>query len=356
MTVSPKEIAERAGVSTATVRQIFNGRAHRFSEKTQAKIRALAEELGYRPNAAARSVSRGRFDAVGILLRHGGRHQDHNILKGVYEAARNCGMSVNYGEVDDTEFEDSERLPRLLKERCVDGLIVHHGRELDAEVTERFSQLHVPIVWVNANVPCDCVRPDDEGAVNQAVHEIAAKGHKRIGWINCEIHANRRRQHSSLFSSHYSSTIREEAFRQGCREVGASQRILVDTVSSLDAMVRIIAGFFSKPNAPTAVISNSPIFTSDLIVAAQQANISLSLPQIAVAFASEPYRPFTGIETYNLSVPAYQMGLEAVDMLREKIKQKGRSIPVLRVSYPPLNNGQTRSLICGDAITANKKE
>ena len=62
-----KDIAERAGVSKGAVSYALNGRPG-VSEETRDRILAIAEELGWYPNRAARSLSASRADACGLIL------------------------------------------------------------------------------------------------------------------------------------------------------------------------------------------------------------------------------------------------------------------------------------------------
>ena len=65
------EIAREAGVSPATVSNVLNGRNKEnwgSSARRADEIRAVAQRMGYRPNAAARATATGRFGAVALLL------------------------------------------------------------------------------------------------------------------------------------------------------------------------------------------------------------------------------------------------------------------------------------------------
>ena len=64
MALTSADVAKRACVSRSTVSYILNGQAHRFSEATQEAVRQAVEELGYMPQAAARSLVRGKSDLV----------------------------------------------------------------------------------------------------------------------------------------------------------------------------------------------------------------------------------------------------------------------------------------------------
>ena len=61
------EVAERAGVARGTVSKVFSG-TYYVSERTREKVERAATELGYRPNLAARALSKGRTYVLGLLI------------------------------------------------------------------------------------------------------------------------------------------------------------------------------------------------------------------------------------------------------------------------------------------------
>src|SRR5687768_3954251 len=67
MAVTVSTIAKHVGLSRQTVAFVLAGRHHLFREETRQKVLAAAEQLGYRRNAAAVAMSRGRYNAVGLL-------------------------------------------------------------------------------------------------------------------------------------------------------------------------------------------------------------------------------------------------------------------------------------------------
>lgn len=88
-----KTVAELAGVSYGTVSRAINGR-DRIAPATTARILRLVEELGYRPNANARSLHQGRGDLVGLLLPSLSFPGLDDIISGVQEALGEAGMQL----------------------------------------------------------------------------------------------------------------------------------------------------------------------------------------------------------------------------------------------------------------------
>ena len=81
--VSLKTIAEKCGVSTATVSKALNDQKD-ISEETKSRIRTVAEQLGYFPNAAARSLKTNHSYNLGVLFEEeAGRGLQHEYFSGV---------------------------------------------------------------------------------------------------------------------------------------------------------------------------------------------------------------------------------------------------------------------------------
>lgn len=79
MTTTSEDVARHAGVSRGAVSQILNGRGERFASATRDRVRRAAEELGYQPSAAGRTLAKGSSDIVLAILPNttfGGNIQD----------------------------------------------------------------------------------------------------------------------------------------------------------------------------------------------------------------------------------------------------------------------------------------
>ncbi len=325
-----QDVAAKTGLSTATVRQIFNGRAHRFSEKTQARVRAAAMELGYLPNSAARSVRQGRFNTVGLLLRHSGSAQDYNILKGVYAACVRKGLHVAYAETEDCHFDDPEAMPRHLCERCVDGYVVHHGMDLDPSVISVLHRIGVPIVWINARSEKNAVRPDDGGGVRLAVDHLRNRGHRFLGWIGASV-----RHDLAItfpFLPHYSAMERLRAFEAACKAAQVESAVLNGSYGSYDDLVHGVVSFLLDSGV-TGVVTNGFVLTPELLLRAQQMGLAIvDLPETVSFVTGQPVNT-PGLEQWILRVPAQEMGVAAVEMLLELMRDPAQDMGAVVVPY-----------------------
>ena len=82
-----KDVAERAGVSTATVSYVMNNKENKVSAGVAKKVRMAARELGYQPNIAARALRSSRSNIIGIISEDIATFQVNNIVQGINQTA-----------------------------------------------------------------------------------------------------------------------------------------------------------------------------------------------------------------------------------------------------------------------------
>lgn len=174
------QVAERAGVSIATV-----SRVHRHAEAVAAPTRQRVEraiaELAYRPSRLGRSLARGRHDAIGIVFPDLSGPYFSTVILGYEQASAARGRSVlilaTHGR------PDAGRQVLDLADR-VDGLVVM-GRTIGDERVEELVERGVPVVLL-ARPPtatADSVRTANRPSAESLVGHLIEHGHRRIAFI-----------------------------------------------------------------------------------------------------------------------------------------------------------------------------
>lgn len=177
------EVAAAAGVSTATVSRVLNGRGGSTSS-TAEHVRATAARLGYAPNALARMLVTQQSLTVGVLQPALATMFSAQILDGVEKVAAEAGYSV----VICSTGEDSAQLDhyiRFLSSRQVDAAIVV-ASSVSAEQDERFRSARLPYVVVTGSTPGIAVPVlgiDDQLAAFDGASCLLVHGHRRIAMI-----------------------------------------------------------------------------------------------------------------------------------------------------------------------------
>lgn len=179
-------VARHASVSRQTVSNAFNA-PHRLRPDTLERVRAAIDELGYRPNQAARSLRSHSTRVIGcrLLPSHSGSVLDR-LLHALCDAARASGYDVlTFSARDDDEEVDV--YTDLLRRGAVDGFVLTNTHHLDArpgwllEHGARFVAFGRP--WGVRRVAHSWVDVDGAKGTGEAVEHLARLGHTRIAFL-----------------------------------------------------------------------------------------------------------------------------------------------------------------------------
>ena len=123
MSITIKEIARLADVSTATVSMILNKKDQNISPSTREKILSIAEEHNYIPNSAARSLVTRKTNTIGLILPDITNPFFPEIARGAEDKASEERYSIIFCNTDDS-LKREEKYIKILTERMVDGIIL----------------------------------------------------------------------------------------------------------------------------------------------------------------------------------------------------------------------------------------
>jgi LacI family transcriptional regulator len=301
-----RDVAGRAGVSLTTVSLVLNGKAGaNIPAETQARVRAAAKELGYRPNAMARGLRRQRSDTIAVISDEIATTPFAGaMLQGAQDAAWATGrvmLLVNTGR--DVNLEA----------RAVEAMLDHH---VDAVV---YARMHhevvdppagirdVPAVLLDARTASGdlpSVVPDEAAAAFAAVGYLAGHGHRRIAFVNTS-------------DPGPAAIERLEGYRLGLSAHGlAADPAMIalgdygDTPSGFAAALRLLDG----DNRPTALFC----FNDRMAMGAYRAILlrGLRVPDdiSIVGFDNmEQIAPWLDPPLTTMQLPHYEMGRWAVE-------------------------------------------
>ncbi|MER6779306.1 MULTISPECIES: LacI family DNA-binding transcriptional regulator [unclassified Streptomyces] len=183
-----KDIARRAGVSESAVSFALNDRPG-VSKDTRARIREVAEELGWQPNSAARALSGERSGAVGLVLARpaqtlGVESFFLQLVSGIQEVLAADRVALLFQVVDGIDAECAV-YRRWWAERRVDGVLVVDPRTDDPR-PELLARLGLPAVLIGGTGgggELSSVWADDARAMARVVEHLYGLGHRRITHI-----------------------------------------------------------------------------------------------------------------------------------------------------------------------------
>ncbi|KAB8290597.1 LacI family DNA-binding transcriptional regulator [Bifidobacterium avesanii] len=225
--VSLREVAQYAGVSSQTVSRVANG-SDLVRPETAERVRRAMRELGYRPNYAARALKHGRFNNIGVILFNTTQTGNMRILSGISATAARHGYAVTLLTLDggndgddghgsanlaptagEPAFTPARALARM-RTLPIDGVIIALERR-PADLTPFLPTERLPIVLITEGPLPGCITVDADqlDCSEQAVGLLLDEGHRTV-------------YHIAGPESSCSSQEREQAWRAALERRGAA--------------------------------------------------------------------------------------------------------------------------------------
>ena len=192
-----KDIAETCGVSVATVSRALNGVTNENKERT-AFICKTAKEMGYYPNAAARTLKTSRSNNIGILYED---RMNHEYFSSLLDDLRSCADARGYDLtlIGQGRGEEAGNYYEHVRRRNLDGVVVIQA-DFDSANVIRLATSAIPAVIIDHIYEgCDCVASDNRASIEQLVRYAREKGHKKIALIQGEAGAVSRERLSGFY-------------------------------------------------------------------------------------------------------------------------------------------------------------
>lgn len=313
--VKLSDIAERVGVSTVTVSKALSGQKG-VSEEVREKIRSIAEELGYQqPSAARKSQNHKNFN-IGILISERFLVKYESFYWQMYQAvatratAEECFTML---EVIGKAEEESSRMPKLVQERKVDGIIVI-GKMMDAYLQHLNTEAGIPVIYLdyyNGREASDSVISNSYYGTYELTYYLYHMGHCKIAYVG------------TLLAME-SITDRYFGYQKALLELGLEQKkewVLddrhietgeIDTVNMLQI----------PKDMPTAFVCNCDLTASFLIKKLKDNGYRVPEDISVVGFDNYLYPGLSDIQITTYEVDLKEMAKKAVYNMISKISNE----------------------------------
>lgn len=175
------DVAQRAGVSIATVSRMLSGE----NIRNRAAVEGAIAELGYRPNASARGLRLGRHHTIAVIVPDIANPYFATLVRGIEERVMTRGFRIIVASSDEQFTAEHEVLGGLID--AVDAVAI-----VPAEASDRthrmLADLGKPVVLIDRTVgddpEFDLVHVDNAGGARMAAEHLLSLGHRRIGIIS----------------------------------------------------------------------------------------------------------------------------------------------------------------------------
>jgi len=182
--ITIKEVAEMAGVSSATAARVV-GNYGSVSEKTRKKVKRIVEKLNYIPNQLAQGMKSRSTKTIGVIVGNMKNTFFGELLDTIERYLQQYGFQMIVCNTNE-EPNEEVRILRMLHSKYVDGIIIttcqSSDRQFDSAEKVLYSS-NLPIVFVDRemfSVTELCVKTDSFGGAYDATNYLIQKGHSKI--------------------------------------------------------------------------------------------------------------------------------------------------------------------------------
>lgn len=181
--VTIRDVAQRAGVSVATVSRVLS-RAGRTSPHAEKAVREAAIDLGYRMNAQARALRSQKTNTIGLLISDVRNPFFGELAHAIEQSALHANYATLLGNANE-DLAQQDRYIQTLRSLRVDGVILAPQDGGSSAVQDLIDD-GIPTVFVDrtvAGIDIPSVSSDPSVGIRQAVGHLSACGGRRIGYI-----------------------------------------------------------------------------------------------------------------------------------------------------------------------------
>ncbi|GKQ38830.1 LacI family DNA-binding transcriptional regulator [Streptomyces sp. A012304] len=304
-----RDVADRAGVSKSLVSLVLRGSDQVRAEKREAVLRAV-RELGYRPNAAARSLSEQRTRTIGVLLNDLRNPWYVDLLDGLNSLLHASGLHMLLADARLNRRVGHDLAGPFLDLQA-DGLVVV-GTLPDLTALDAVAA-RMPVVVAAAREPVpagvDVVANDDERGARLVTEHLVGLGHRRIA-------------HLAGYGA--VAELRRRSFETTARAHGLADGALVEPCDMTEeggyrATVRLLA----RPDRPTAIFAVNDIACVGALSAAGELGLAVPRDLSVVGYDNTSISRLRHLWLTTVDHAGHEVGRRAARCLLDRLERPG---------------------------------
>ncbi|GAA3725664.1 DNA-binding LacI/PurR family transcriptional regulator [Spinactinospora alkalitolerans] len=254
-----RDVAKHAGVSKSLVSLVLQGSDQVSPARRGAVLQAM-EQIGYRPNAAARSLSARRTGTIGVLLSHLRNPWIVDLLDGLHPILHEHGLRMLFGDGRLNQRTDESLIQTFLEMR-VDGLVLVGTIPISPAIAQIAGE--VPTVIASSrdiDLPSvDTIAADDWRGAESATRHLIELGHTRIAHIS---------------GRGVVGAIRRQAYEETMRACGLEDDIAVEAGDGgEEGAYRAAVKLLSGGKRPTAIFASNDMSCIGALSAADDVGV-----------------------------------------------------------------------------------
>jgi DNA-binding LacI/PurR family transcriptional regulator len=323
MTTRIKDVATRAGVSSATVSRVLSNKPH-VSEEVRRRILAAIEELGYQPSRVARSLRIQRSRIIGLIISDIQNPFFNTLARAVEDVAYAYQYAVFLCNSDE-DIEKEKLYIDLMQAEQVAGVMISPTQQYD-NPCQRLIRANIPVVVIDRRVAdldiVDTVVVDNIAGARTLVSHLIDDGHRRIGAVLGTAAATTGRE-------------RYEGYTQAllARDLPIVPDLIRTGIPKEADGYRLTQQLLDLPEPPAALFTGNDLLTLGALKAIRDRRLSIPDDIALGAFDELDWMSLVKPPLTVVAQPTYDIGRTAADLLLKRIEERDR--PIQTIEFQP---------------------
>src|SRR6266487_3322691 len=304
--VSIKDVAEAAGVSTATVSRALSNGLHVRSEVRE-RVMAAVRRLGYRPNLVARSLRSQQSNTIGLIVSDVRNSFFTSISRAVEDVAYEQGFSVFLCNTDEDPEKEAIYL-NLQRDENVAGVIFSPTRQ-------SIANLNFPLVVIDRSIPnsdADVVVLDNIEAAYRLTTHLIENGYQRIAALCGEMSTTGLERRAG-----YEKALRAHGLALPAEQVKYIQ-------PKLEAGYAATLKQLAAAEPPDAIFTTNNLLGAGALKAIRESNLTIPDDIALVTFDETTWTSLVQPSITLIAQPTYEIGKTATELLLQRIADPNR--------------------------------
>jgi LacI family transcriptional regulator len=319
--ITVSDVAAAAKVSKATAARVLGGYGA-ASEAVRDRVQAAADELGYHPNALAKTMTTGRSNSIGIIVGDIENPFFAQATRGAADVAKAAGYDLILLNSDEQADAEQNAISVLLARR-VDGILVAPASTTDPSSLREAVERGRPLVLfdrVADGVDVDTVVADNLAGSRQLTRLLLDVGHRRIAFVSTIAHSGGYRVGDRLGSSSVDDRVR--GFVEALADAGVADPAAFVHLNArrdgVDAIVRRLVG-----DGITAIVASDSLIAQAAFRELRTLGVRIPADVSLVAFDDADWTSLAAPSLTVMSQPIHGIGAEAARLLIRRIAGDG---------------------------------
>jgi DNA-binding LacI/PurR family transcriptional regulator len=301
-----RDVAERAKVSIATVSRTINAIPTVGPELTKRVWKAI-EELDYYPNTQARGLVSGRSRLLGLVISEITNPFFPELIQGFEEIAVEHGYEILIGSTNYDPRRMNLVIRRML-ERKVEGVAVMTFG-IEEPLLQHLAERKIPLALIDFELPsplASTLRVDYGTGLRQALHHLAALGHRQITFISGPL-------------TLHSARARVEAFRLAAKAARIPSRNarVIEADHTLEGGMLAFEGLRARGELPTALMCSNDMTAIGVLRSAYATGVKVPKDLSIIGFDDIRFAQFTTPALTTVQMSRVELARAAFQALRD---------------------------------------